>query len=359
MKHLEESYKDILNFKIEARKINSTFFDISQFAHFENTITNWYSFFFNDNAEHSLKTLFLDSLIQLINEKDNTSEFFMDSCQTIREYYTGNGSIDLILFDGDENKMNNAIIIENKVKAGLANDLDDYFSSIKCQKSKIGVLLSLKKMDPQNENFINITHQELLKTVEDNIGNYWKDANDKYVLYLKDFVNNIYGLTAKLKMTDNIKFYMKHVDQVDQLIEIRKEAFDYLYQTLAQKCKKSQYFNIETRNNSSIVLTEIDSGLRIYLFNTEIYKQQLVDIELWAKGKILDKFSSSVKQKIEELNESIEINFYYQGKTWLHIGSKKYENLNNIEIENFGSYFMEKLENEWLELINHVKKMWE
>ena len=128
---------------------------------------------------------------------------------------------------------------------------------------------------------------------------------------------------------------------------------------MARTAKKSQYFNIETRNNSSIVLTEIDSGLRIYLFNTEIYKQQLVDIELWAKGKILDKFSSSVKQKIEELNESIEINFNYQGKTWLHIVSKKYENLNNIEIENFGSYFMEKLENEWLELINHVKKMWE
>ena len=57
-----------------------TIFDISGYPHYEDVISNWYAFFFDPLAEHSLRDLFLQSLIEIINEYDN--EFYMEDLFT-------------------------------------------------------------------------------------------------------------------------------------------------------------------------------------------------------------------------------------------------------------------------------------
>jgi len=95
-----------------------------------------------------------------------------------------------------------AIIIENKVNHKLSNDLIDYWDSV-LQKNKQGIILSLKEISENtinSPNFINITHLEFMQCVAKNLSSYFSNANDKYIIFLKDFYNKTYlGLILPIK----------------------------------------------------------------------------------------------------------------------------------------------------------------
>lgn len=137
-----------------------TFLGISKQPHYENVWSNIYAFFFNTDEEHNLNDLFINSLLELINENISSSFNLKSSFDIETEVGTKkNGRIDILLSNN-----NDAIIIENKVYHHLNNDLDDYWYSIS-QTNKIGIILSLQKVHSNqitNPNFVGITHLELL-----------------------------------------------------------------------------------------------------------------------------------------------------------------------------------------------------
>lgn len=178
-----------------------TFLEITRQPHYENVITNLYAFYFDVNEEHGLEDLFIKSLIDCINTAakgrslDGFTEFSVNT-----EYSTDkNGRIDLLLAGDDGTS---AIVIENKIYHHLNNNLDDYWNTIMNEKyiadKSVGIVLSLNNsINPKHPKFINLTHLDFLDTVMDKIGSYLLKANDKHLMFLKDFYQNMKKLQQK------------------------------------------------------------------------------------------------------------------------------------------------------------------
>lgn len=57
-----------------------TFLGIAKQPHYEDVLTNWYAFYFDDSEEHGLKGLFIESLMELLLEQINKEE---DRCKSL------------------------------------------------------------------------------------------------------------------------------------------------------------------------------------------------------------------------------------------------------------------------------------
>jgi len=207
-----------------------TFLAIAKQPHYENVWSNIYAFYFNVKGEHGLKDLFTKSLLKLINENTDCRFKFTNKFEIQTEFGTDKGGrIDLLL-----SNYNDAIIIENKVKHTLNNNLKDYWSSITVS-NKVGIVLSLNKIKNISKPFINITHLELLSEVMQDIENYIVGASDKYTVFLKDFYQNIINLSNPMeeKLLD---FYYSYSEQIINAINIQDSIKDYVLNEVETAC---------------------------------------------------------------------------------------------------------------------------
>ena len=237
-------YDSIINeAPVPAPPEDRTIFDISEYPHYEKVISNWYAFFFDPSAEHSLRGLFLQSLIEIINEHGN--EFFMQNCCVRREFQTKKrGFIDLLLYkqSGEDEKFESAIIIENKIYAPLNNDLVDYYNSVETEPcQKVGIVLSLHKIECPPGKFINITHECLLKVIQRNLGEYVASAKLKYIHTLQDFISNLKQMTRPEEMQDHIKYYFDNATKIDDLLDLKAQAKNYLRENLRNAVARNHY----------------------------------------------------------------------------------------------------------------------
>ena len=198
-----------------------TFLGIAKQPHYENVLSNIYAFYFDANGVHKLKDLFIKSLLELINISSLVKEKIIfesfTNYEIITEYGTVNQKrIDILLQNNEQ-----AIIIENKVYHELNNDLDEYYNEINVA-NKIGIVLSLHPIsDIKHKRFINITHLQLINQVLQNLGNYMLNANDKYIVFLKDFCQNIINLSHPIMEKENIAFYYKNQEKINQLASFK------------------------------------------------------------------------------------------------------------------------------------------
>jgi hypothetical protein len=207
----------------EVREKN--FLDIAGMPHYENVNSNLLRFFFDYTEEHGFQDLFLTSLLELIG---NVKDLRFIDWTVEREVPTKtNKRIDLAIQSVDED---NVIIIENKVYHLLNNDLDDYWDHFVRvnDNNKIGIVLSLYRMRVDDNRYINITHQQLCKQVLKNLGNYILNANHKYVIYLKDFIENINSFYMSDIKKNKLEFYFENVDKINELSKIKDDAINYI-----------------------------------------------------------------------------------------------------------------------------------
>jgi hypothetical protein len=194
LKTLIDEFKNLNISKISSEP---TFMEISGYPHYENVCTNILAFFFDSKESHNMKDLLLRALFKVIGlEVDD-----LVVNEVIREQATfENKRLDLIITTDEY-----VIGIENKIFAGVYNDLDlysNYLSTIQNGKKLYKIILSLNKVKENTNDFINITYSDLFNAVDDLMRHYWKDINDKYLLYFTDFIKTINNLKGDNYMDD-------------------------------------------------------------------------------------------------------------------------------------------------------------
>lgn len=226
MINLETHFADVLTreFPLEAKK-GKTFLDIAQMPHYENVNSNILTFFLDQNEEHGFKDLFVTSLLELASSH---KELSLLDWTVEREITTKQGKrIDIEIQSSDKDKV---IIIENKIYHWLANDLNDYWQHYPNINSsnKIGIVLSMYAINVKDVRYINITHQQLCKQVLKNLGAYLLHGNTKYIVYLKDYIENINSFYMSNERKAKLEFYFENIDKVNELLNIKDDATTYI-----------------------------------------------------------------------------------------------------------------------------------
>ncbi|RZT93574.1 PD-(D/E)XK nuclease superfamily protein [Ancylomarina subtilis] len=223
--------------KIKAKP--KTFLGIAKQPHYENVLSNLYAFFFDVNEEHGLKDLFISTFIDIIQvkTKGQGKQFYFDDGFEVRtEVGTGEGRIDLFLANESS-----AIIIENKVYHNLINPLANYWALIDRieLQNKIGVVLSLRKIPyTGNENFINITHLELMEEVMRNLNIYEEQASPKFLIFLEDLHQNIKNLSLSHMKVEELELFLLNKDKINQLVKYRRNIQVHVEDEIAKACKE-------------------------------------------------------------------------------------------------------------------------
>jgi hypothetical protein len=284
------------------KKRPTTFLGISKQPHYENVWSKIYAFFFKVSGEHHLNDLFIKSLVQLIGQKLGQEYSFSDrfSIETERSTPTKK-RIDLLLYSNEE-----AIIIENKVYHKLNNDLKDYWDSVK-QPNKTGVVLSLKKISRiGNKNFINITHLELMQCVMDNLPAYFSNANDKYLIYLKDFYQNVINMSNPIDL-ESLKFFYQYQKEINEINNVRKLVSDHIKSQIELACDQTELDLTlskpggENEEKYRYFQSKVNPNLMFTVFFSKLIwanRELLIIIEL--KNELLDKKDRFLDIKFSE-----------------------------------------------------------
>ena len=235
---------DFKRLHIQTVAIEPTFLDISGFPHYENVCSNILQFFFQTNEAHGMGDLFIQSLLKTAGE--NISNTIIVN-EIFREQPTPSGKrLDIVITTDDY-----VVGIENKIYAVLTNDLADYstyLQSILTGRKLKRIVLSINPIVTYS-GFVNITYNELFKSVDSLMGNYWQSSNRKFMDYLNDFMQNIRRLEGAPSMnSDEIKFINDNILDLENLYstlnnmkkELRQRVQDLgkLMVYDEQKCKQ-------------------------------------------------------------------------------------------------------------------------
>lgn len=207
-----------------------TFMEISGYPHFENVCSNILAFYFDPNEIHNFKDLFLKSLISALylDEIGSTNSSVISVNR--EEVTKANKRIDLVITGSEF-----VIAIENKIYAGLYNDLKAYSNHIEEVYSnlpnKIKVVLSLNSINDQNlaGGFLNLTYNKFVDQLKINIGSYLLTANSKYVTHLTDFILTIQNLNVMTEISPKVSnFFINNKVEIDNLIAEDKKIKQFL-----------------------------------------------------------------------------------------------------------------------------------
>lgn len=291
---------------IDFSTCEKNYFDVAGYPHYENVISNILSFFFK-NEDHRLKDLWLKSLLECykeVVEKNNTINAldFDQSFNEIdvrREVKTNDESrIDLLIQTNDF-----SVIIENKIYSGVHNPFSSYHNYIIKEDNELPIyeiLLTLYKENNQiNEKegyaFYNITYDKLINRVKKNLGKYINDSNDKWLIYMKEFMNNISNLGSGNSMETN--------KELNKLIEDNNDMISDFFENYFKEVEA----RIELINNiTEKVKSQLSEGFSVYDYNTTLkiskgssYCSAVVDIEKERNTLVVETYVMKVCSKEE------------------------------------------------------------
>ncbi len=362
-KELCAEYDSIINeAQTPAPSEDRTFFDISEYPHYENVISNWYAFFFNRAAEHSLHDLFLQSLVEIIKEY---KEFSMEDCRVAREFQTDKGKfIDLVLYEQaeEDEKLESAIIIENKISAGIYNDLNDYYNSVKTKSGrKVGIVLSLHEIkNTLPKEFINITHERLLGVVRRNLGQYVASAKLKYIHYLQDFISNLEQMTGPKKMHESIKYYFEKAEKIQDLLTLRSHAYQHINNDLYRVIQADQGWEWQRNYPTYASFRKSEPDIWFGLKHRTVFETKEFTLEMWLGGKTLQAWKEKEGQNTiySKYGDGFMIEKQIDdSRNWAYLAKKDYKDITIEDIEKFGEKILQILNDEWSELLEDVTKL--
>ena len=345
------------------KKNPKTFLGIAKQPHYENVLSNIYSFYFNVNEEHNLKDLFISSFQELIDETElgkkkqiNLSSGF----DIYTEFRTNKGGrIDLLLQNTEQ-----AIIVENKVYHHLNNDLDDYWDSINV--NKIGIVLSLHRaFNINHSGFINITHLQFLTKVKTNSGKYQLEANDKFFVFLKDLFQNITNLSKKTMKEEDLNFYFENQEKINDIQLFHKNVYDYIKRQVIDAIKLLDgEFSLEYKGGFNekrlryYVCKDIENLMITVVFDEVLTKKKSLHLIVEMKHGLLNNRKKYKDIFSDEEKKQLPLNngFYITNEHWAHFASKNYL-LNDENIVKLSEFIKQHLEEDnLLHIFNTLKK---
>jgi hypothetical protein len=334
------------------------FMDICGIQHKEIIITRLYSYFLDKVKNETISKLFLESILDLVNQKTNfPKNIILDDYSCKLEFETKKGNrIDLLIYsnsktisDTDFNIIT-AIIIENKIFSNVHNDLQDYYDDIDADV-KIGILLTVNEQKIKSNlfgKFINITHEELINKIKEKGVPLGVNTND-YV-YLNDFLNNMLKLKHEITMNDEVKFFFSNTSKILRAIEIHSAAQKFIFsqlqiasETLSLKLLGNsniwRHLKPEDPNNHLYYAVTLD---KIFNINPEIY------IFLEINGKVISR-EKELRNILKENNFYNNSKLSDDGKSnqyWAHLAYKTYT-LKQADLESFSNFIVKRIEDDF------------
>jgi len=394
--------EDLINSLPELPKERRNFFDISGFPSWENVNSNFLAFYLQENEQHNFKKLFFNSLLDCISIKINGDRLDNKTCDckedqplifkkenfdspfsVYREYTTlKGGRIDLLIEsesndseteakeEDQDQKEDWAIIIENKIYHELKNDLNDYWNTVKA-KNKIGIVLSQGKTNLEQYNlnngieYITITHKELVNTIESNLSEYFLEADDRHLLFLKEYFLNIKNLYKNynpehIMKEQLIQFHNEHSNIV-KLLDVNTKLLEYVNKSSIKAfnklgCKpntnsigtKSKHFYFDQKNelfNSRGWDKSVTDNFRFYVDMNRLRFKNEYQCMFEIFGKNHKEFGNKLIKALEEN----DINFPKHFKTEVQGGNNQTHlmwikfNMNDLESKDYSKIVFEEL----------------
>lgn len=256
-----DKFKDLLtkfpkNISKNVGNYDKNIFGIAGYPHYENVISNILAFFFNSTEEHQLKDLWIKSLYECYCIKNSDEEQLkVEDIGYIITDYVGrevltedNKRLDLIVTTAG--RLESVFTIENKIFALPDNPWKSYSNYIKEKYSEqeykhYKILLTIRKEGNKEQDFINITYNELLNKVEKNMGHYVLEANEKWLIVMKELMRNIYELEGVMgnidadwntfivdNQSDIVRFMANYNKDIEAKVEVLKQASENLNEKL-------------------------------------------------------------------------------------------------------------------------------
>lgn len=290
----------LLNFELLPKNIKqTTYLELCKYPRhrFEEICSRILCFYLAPKKEHGFNDLFLRSLLKLISPQ--------------KEYYIKNEKIHVISEENAEGKRLDLLIysdnfvigIENKITASLNNPLEAYKNRIHLYGNDniFRVVLSLRKFTSQKEikllethNFISLTYLDYFKIIKDNIGFYINDCNEKYLIYLKDFMETLENMSGHNILNEELaNYFYENSDKIESLVD--------LFNQFNEKTKSLQVARIEELREKISKFTD-DTKWWVWEgwdlgYNEFIFAKAKVGIECYfraTKGNALGKFNITI-----------------------------------------------------------------
>jgi hypothetical protein len=273
-----------------------TFFDIAGIRHKELPLSNVYAFFFRSEAPHGLGTLFLQALIDVAKAKAPTLvphwPALDGAVRVSREHAMEKQQrLDILVHDGANDSTLSgasfAILIENKVHHWLANDLENYIASVREPLCKIGIVLGLYEEQPVAP-WLFISHAELARAVEAQLGPLLRGVNPRYLPVLLHFLEHL------TSMSDNhenfaraFAFAQQHRIQLAQAQQVLAELNGQALGAAIAEAYGQEYTQLEWFDNRVSIKHKKAAPLEYIVFFgnlLDVTKTPTFAITLYARG---------------------------------------------------------------------------
>ena len=191
-------------------------------------------FFFNPKGEHGLRDLWIKSLLDAVG-KSELHSYRQDILVKLEEVAYGKRIDITIVAD------NYVVAIENKITADAYNPFDVYKSYIEgTYKEKEPVLLVLS-MEPilnlnsiMGNNFKRCSYDALFESVSRHIGDYILNANQKYLIFMFDFIKTIKNMSNSNSKLER-DFFIENRAEIEELIRRFEKFKDELRSNVSQQ----------------------------------------------------------------------------------------------------------------------------
>jgi len=192
------------------------------YSRFEEICSRLLCFYFTPANVHGLGDIFLQSLLDVLKVNDK-SLLDYKYLKVISEENAEGKRID-ILIHSDKFVLG----IENKITADLYNPLYVYKNQIELySKEKIfKVVLSLRKITNRTERqlmddhgFVNITYRQLFDSVLEKTTAINNKQQNKYLLFLNDFIKTIHNMTGLNVLSKELSdYFYDNTEKINELV---------------------------------------------------------------------------------------------------------------------------------------------
>jgi hypothetical protein len=318
--------------------VEKTVFSIGGRGHYENPISDVLSFFFDPNEQHGFGSLILESFFEAIGDVKRSE--FMLQYKPMREVSTENQKrIDILLEFPDL-----VIIIENKIRHWLANDLNHYVEDTRKRyedkkEVKLVVLTPARVRDKLPDNALNCTYHDFLSVIESKMSRiYMQSPNNKWLFVLRDFILNIRTEIGenKLSLTEAEKlFVINNYENIYKLVDFRIEFIRSIQDDIVnkfvsisnfpldiglnewQKTTALRFYFDKNKDNSNFTVALKPNGkfyIRIYFYSTQYSDELSAEIEkigfnkTWVEQKTINCFGTKKDQSDDlEYRDMLEL----------------------------------------------------